>query len=139
MVNRVLVDTSFLVALNNPRDRNYSVTRQFAADSKYLYLIPDVVLTEAAYLLKKAGGLPLVLRFLDRLSNLNPALIAVQDQDLKRARDIMAHYAEANLDFVDCCLMALSERLSIVTVCTFDHRDFVILQPKHTPYLTLLP
>lgn len=110
MVNRVLVDTSFLVALNNPRDRNYAVTRQFAADSKYLYLIPDVVLTETAYLLKKAGGLPLVMRFLDRLNNLNPALVAVQNQDLKRTREIMAQYTAANLDFVDCCLMALSER-----------------------------
>ena len=59
--------------------------------------------------------------------------------DLQRARAIMAAYPEADLDFVDCCLMALSERLKITQICTFDRRDFSIFRPQHCDYLELLP
>jgi len=51
----------------------------------------------------------------------------------------MQQYASANLDFVDCCIMALSERLNIVQVGTLDRRDFSIFRPKHVDYLEILP
>jgi predicted nucleic acid-binding protein len=51
----------------------------------------------------------------------------------------MAIYASARLDFVDCCLMALSERLNITQICTYDRRDFSMFRPAHCDYLTLLP
>jgi hypothetical protein len=35
--------------------------------------------------------------------------------------------------------MALSERLQITQVCTFDRRDFSIFRPTHYDYLELLP
>ncbi len=59
--------------------------------------------------------------------------------DLRRARQIMQQYEKADLDFVDCCIMALSERLKITSVYTFDRRDFVIFRPTHVDYLELLP
>jgi len=48
-------------------------------------------------------------------------------------------YADARLDFVDCCIMALTERLDIRRVATFDRRDFSIFRPNHGDYLELLP
>lgn len=51
----------------------------------------------------------------------------------------MRKYRDAELDFVDCCLTALAERLNITRICTFDRRDFSIIRPKHTDYLELLP
>ncbi len=48
-------------------------------------------------------------------------------------------YPGAKLDFVDCCIMAMSERLNITRVCTFDRRDFSIFRPAHCDYLELLP
>lgn len=135
----ILVDTSFIVALNNPRDKNHAASRDFFAGKREVYLLPEVVLTEAAYLLHRAGGLPASLRFLDRLVVTSVTLQSVTLVDLKRAREIMAAYSEADLDFVNCCLMALSERLNITQVCTYDRRDFSIFRPKHCDYLELLP
>ena len=59
--------------------------------------------------------------------------------DLTRIGEIMTQYADANLDFVDCCIMTLSERLTITQICTLDHRDFSIFRPEHCNYLELLP
>ncbi|MCS7072679.1 MAG: hypothetical protein NZM00_14335 [Anaerolinea sp.] len=52
---------------------------------------------------------------------------------------LMDHYRDAELDFVDCCLTALAERLHIRHLCTFDRRDFSMIRPKHTEYLELVP
>jgi predicted nucleic acid-binding protein len=43
-------------------------------------------------------------------------------------------YISADLDFVDCCLTAIAERLNITQICTFDRRDFSIIRPKHVHY-----
>src|SRR5258708_31536520 len=118
MMVTILLDTSFVVALNTPKDKNHAVARDFFAGQRNIYLLPEVVLTEAAYLLGKAGGLPASLRFLDRLVVSSATLQSVTLPDLKRARNIMAAYPNARLDFLDCCLIALSERLNITQVCT---------------------
>lgn len=135
----ILLDTSFIVALNNPQDRKHAAARNFFSGQHNVYLLPEVVLTEAAFLLGKAGGLPASLRFLDRLVAVSAVLQSISLPDLKRARDIMAAYPESRLDFVDCCLMALSERLNITQICTYDRRDFSIFRPQHCDYLELLP
>jgi predicted nucleic acid-binding protein len=135
----ILLDTSFVVALNNPKDKNHVAARDCFSGQRNVYLLPEVVLTEAAFLLGKAGGLPASLRFLDRLVATSAVLQSVTLADLKRARAIMAAYPDARLDFVDCCLMALSEHLNITQVCTYDRRDFSMFRPAHCDYLELLP
>jgi len=59
--------------------------------------------------------------------------------DVERAHEIMKTYPDAKFDLVDTGIMALSERLQITKVCTFDRRDFSIFRPKHCDYLELLP
>lgn len=66
-------------------------------------------------------------------------LIPLDNVDLIRARDIMATYADNQFDFVDCCIMALAERLQVTKIYTFDRRDFSVFRPQHADYLELLP
>ncbi|MBZ0288526.1 MAG: PIN domain-containing protein, partial [Anaerolineae bacterium] len=63
----------------------------------------------------------------------------VTDEDFVRMITIMEQYRDAELDFADASLMAISERLNITTIYTFDRRDFGMFRPKHTDFLTLLP
>ena len=134
-----LFDTSFVVVFNNPKDSKHTRAVKFLAENRDRFLLPEVVLTEAAFLLGKAGGQPAVTGFLERLVSTQSLLQSVNLIDMNRAKEIMLAYPESRLDFVDCCLMALSERLSITRVCTFDRRDFSIFRPKHCDYLELLP
>lgn len=137
--NKVLVDSSFLIALY---DRNADEHEEVTETGKIYrgqLLIPQVVLTEVVYLLKREMGLPGAFAFLEEFTNSKPDLQDITVEDLVRVKEIMQRYGSSNLDFVDCCIMALSERLLITQVCTLDHRDFSIFRPSHCEYLEILP
>jgi hypothetical protein len=102
-------------------------------------IIPDVVLGETLYLVKARIGMQGVIKCLDGLIAAQIHLEPITLIDLQRVRDITASYVSANFDFVDCCIMAMSERLKIDQVYTFDRRDFSIFRPNHVPYLRLMP
>jgi hypothetical protein len=140
MKTKVLLDSSFTAALNNPKDEHHQAAVHYlTTNSQVLLLMPEITLPEVGFLLKRAGGSLAVLRFMDRLVTTNTVLQSVTLADIRRAREIKAAYPKADFDIVDCCLMALSERLNIRHVCTYDRRDFAIFRPAHCPYLELLP
>ena len=135
----VLVDSSFLYVLYNPQEPKHSPSFSFVEASSFHWIIPDVVLTEVAYLFKRFGGERAVVTFLEILEKSRPHLEPVAIADLSRTREIIASYPGARLDFVDATIMALSERMNITKVCTFDRRDFPIFRPRHCVALELLP
>lgn len=65
-------------------------------------------MTEVTYLLRKLIGYQSVPPFIDRLVGTEFELQTLTHADLRRVREIMAQYADSELDFVDCCPMALS-------------------------------
>jgi predicted nucleic acid-binding protein len=138
-LNRILVDSSYLYALFDEKNKYHLKAAEIANLYHLSFVIPQVVLTEAAYLFNRTGGIPAVLQFLDRLITTRLNLEDVLISDLPRVREIMNLYSDTKLDFVDCCIMALSERMKITQVCTFDRRDFSIFRPSHCDYLELLP
>jgi predicted nucleic acid-binding protein len=139
MTNPLLIDSSFLFELSNTGSPKHRLAVNFLNQNRQPRVIPDVVLTETCYLLKVRISQRAVENFLDSLESPNIQLEAITKPDVKRARQVMAQYESANLDFVDCCIVAIAERLNIVQVCTFDRRDFNIFRPIHCDYLELLP
>ncbi len=139
MMTAILLDSSYMVALYDSRDKYHRAAINFANESDDITLLPEVALTEIAFLLRRNGGNLALQFFLEDLQEEETTLESLNLIDIKRARQISIEYASANFDFVDCCLMALSERLNITRVCTFDRRDFSIFHPKHCEYLELLP
>lgn len=135
----VLIDSSFLFAINSPTDKNRARALQVAQANIRRLVIPDIVLAETAHMLRYRIGQAAVQNFLEVLISSTMELEAITKPDLKRARQIMATYASADFDLADCCIMAQTERLGITHVCTFDERDFRQFRPQHADYLTLLP
>ena len=136
----VLVDSGFLYSLYAENDEHHYEALLVTQLIEGRMLIPQVTLGEAAFLFRRErNGLRLSAEFMRILSRDEPVMIDVTTTDLNRAAEIMLEYEEAKFDFVDCCLMALSERLNITMVCTFDERDFGIFRPKHAERLELLP
>jgi predicted nucleic acid-binding protein len=138
-LNKILVDSSFLIALYDTASGKYETILEISQLFRGQFLIPQVVLTEVVYILKRETGVKGALAFLDSFTQSRPDLQDVTVEDLQRVQQIMRQYADAKLDFVDCCIMALSERLNITQVCTLDQRDFSIFRPKHCDYLEILP
>jgi predicted nucleic acid-binding protein len=138
--NRILIDSSFLFALYNRSDEDYKIAQAFAAkQTNMIFIVPDVTLPEVTFLFNRHGKIPAVINFLQSFAAAQPHLEPIQVSDIERAYDIMTKYADSKFDFVDCCIMALAERLDITQICTFDHRDFSIFRPSHCDHLQLLP
>jgi predicted nucleic acid-binding protein len=136
---RILVDSSFLIALYDKSADEYAETTEIAELYQAQFLVPQVVLTEVIHILKRETGIQGAVQFLDEFSNSRPFLQEITVTDLRRVREIMQQYADVRIDFVDSCILALAERLKITQVCTFDRRDFSILKPKHVRNLEILP
>jgi len=138
MADRYLVDSSFLYALFDHSDKNHEAVINSIRPEDALF-IPEVTLTEVAFLFRRSGGVSAAADFLDNLMEADPLIVGLQRQDFTRAAAIMRHYNTAQFDFVDCCVMALSERLDLTKICTFDRRDFSIFRPNHSDWLELVP
>src|SRR5687768_16750949 len=128
---KALADSNYLYALSDRSDGWHDRATQFAARNTNIeVVVPDVVLTEVCYLLKKRGGLDAMTSFLAALSSLQLPLQNLEYGDIKRAREVLLQYTNLKkLDFVECCIVALAERLNITRLCTFDERDFRVIRP----------
>lgn len=135
----VLIDTGFFFALLDSSDKNHAAADTLMRTSVEEKILLSAVLPEAAYLIGSRLGYPTAIRFVKILSDAPLRFEWVSQADLARVAEIMETYAEARLDFVDCTLMAVAERLNITHIWTFDRRDFSMVRPSHAPYFELFP
>lgn len=134
-----IADSSFLFALFNTRDPWHRDAESFVAQNTETLLIPNVVLPEVCYLITRDFGHRGIGTFLEYFMQLDAPLQPILLSDVDRVREIVTTYADAELDIVDCCIMAIAERLNVTTIATFDRRDFSIFRPRHCEFLELLP
>ena len=135
----ILVDSSFLYSLMDKSDSNGQLARDFVGTNREPFIVPGVTLFEVTHVLRHRIGQHAVTSFLRLILELQIPLGPILISDAAQALTIMEQYPDARLDFVDCCIMALSERLNVTQICTFDRRDFMIFRPSHCDYLELLP
>ncbi|MCI5120923.1 MAG: PIN domain-containing protein [Candidatus Electrothrix sp. AUS4] len=134
-----LLDTSFLLAMTNVKDRNHARVLSTAERIDGQLVLPVTVLPEVSYLIGSRLGHKTMRQFLHRIADSDVTLEKVTITDLKRVADILDKYADSQLDFVDATLVALAERLNITRVLTLDRRDFSIIRPAHCSYFEILP
>jgi len=135
----MLIDTSFLYSVYNADDQYHARSLALIENRQSSSLIPQVVLPEVGFLFLRDGGHSAMLRFMEAFVSSKARLVAITHDDWQRATDIGKQYANAEFDIVDCCIMALSERMDIRQIATYDRRDFSIFRPKHCDYFELLP
>jgi predicted nucleic acid-binding protein len=116
-----LLDTGFLLAVIDADDSLHAACAA-ALESETNPLLPDVVLPELAYLILRELGYPTLTSFLRAIAA--GELVQAQSipQDLARAADLLEKYADNRVDFVDCAIVAMAERLNLTKVLTVDRR-----------------
>jgi len=135
----VLIDTSFLLAALLTKDAHHVQARKARQTLKDKQIIPVTVLQEVFQLLVVRLSYRQAIQAYDTFRSSAFVIEWLTDADLARMSEIMEQYADAQLDFTDTSIMALSERLNITQVYTFDRRDFSLFRPRHTNHLQLLP
>jgi hypothetical protein len=66
-------------------------------------------------------------------------LVDLVDSDLRRMSGLVRQYADLRLGGTDASVVAICERLGIVTVATVNLRDFATVWPHHVPAFITVP
>lgn len=137
----VLIDTSLLLAAMFNKDTHHAEGRwaMQALKGEAVRLMPSPVVYELFYMMTTRTTYERAVGVFEMLQTSAFEVVRLTDDDLQRMAQIMNQYADAQFDLPDVAIMALSERLNIKQVYTFDRRDFSIFRPSHCPALELLP
>lgn len=133
-----LLDTGFVLALLSANDPLHEGCKAVMAGERSP-LLPTPVLPELAYMTIRNLGHSAYVSFLRFALAGQPKLVFASSADFARAADIMEKYADSRIDFVDCVITAMAERLNISRILTVDQRHFRLLRPSHTPTFDILP
>jgi predicted nucleic acid-binding protein len=102
-------------------------------------VVPAPVLVEIDHLLSSytSGG-----SFGAVLDQIRTGALVIEDliaRDYERVDDLLRTYADLEVGFVDCAVLAVVERLGEPKLATLDHRHFGVMRPRHVEALQLLP
>lgn len=102
-------------------------------------VVPVSVVIETSFLIERHLGPAAESAF---LGSLVPAGLAVEQldaADLVRMAELPAQYADLPLGAVDASVVAVAERLGVITLLTIDRRHFSVVRPRHADAFSLLP
>lgn len=133
-----LLDTGFLLAVIDADDNLHS-SCVAALHSESHPVLPDVVLPELSYLILRELGHSVLATFLRAVAAGELLQASSVPEDLVRAADLLEKYADNKIDFVDCAIVAMAERMDVSKILTVDRRHFTIFRPKHREYFEIAP
>jgi len=135
----ILVDTGPLYAAADKSDDWHLRTVRFLENSRDDFLIPVTVLPEATYLLAAHLGPEAERKLVQSIVNGEMLVEELTIEDLRRTLELLRHYEDAQIGFVDATVVAMAERLKIRRILTTDRRDFTLMRPRHCKQFELFP
>ena len=102
-------------------------------------VVPQLVVTEVAYLLETRLGVDAEVRFIGDLAAGNLICDPVQPGDWIRVAELVAEYGDLPLGTVDASVVATAERLGVGELATLDRKHFTVVRPIHVPAFEILP
>jgi predicted nucleic acid-binding protein len=119
-VERVLVDTGFLVALGRSRDPLHGEAKAWIETCTLPLATVSAVVVETCHFLRLEARRAL----LDWLANDGPSVIEVPPEAYPDLSRTMERYRERDIDFADAALVWLAERTGHRAILTVDDADF---------------
>lgn len=135
----VLLDSGFLFASLNSLEAEHKATIRVLEDIREPIVLPVPAITEVAYLLARDISNEAAADFIASLASTELTLEVPHQEDYSRSAEILRHYSDARLDFVDALIVAIAERRNINRLLTLDRRDFQLIRPKHCVSFELFP
>jgi predicted nucleic acid-binding protein len=135
----LVLDTGPIVALVVRDDPDHERCASLVRTIGESLIVPDVVLVEVDYWLRKLGGPSAWHTFTDDIVAGAYRVHHADDHEIARAAELEVTYQSLGLGLVDAAVVAACERLGETKVATLDRRDFSVVRPKHCETLTILP
>jgi predicted nucleic acid-binding protein len=137
-VKSVVVDSGFLIALFDERDRLHARCRGFLKGYRGRFLTTEAVLTETMALLSSRQQA----RCLEWLADASQAGLLQVDRepiDFRAIEKLTRKYADQPMDFADASVVLLARRSGVREILTSDRRDFAVYRfAAQTRFVDLL-
>jgi uncharacterized protein len=127
-MSTIILDTGGLLTLLDASTKEHARTLQIASQF-HDWLISSAILAEVDYMLMSRVGSHASMKFLQGLADGDYIIETYLPQDIRYALEKSKKYKTLALGLADCAVMALSERLHIPTILTFDNH-FNIVKPS---------
>lgn len=134
----VIVDTSALLAFFDASEPDHGAVSEVFAAADALVVSPYVV-AELDYLVATRHGMDSELAVLDELAGGAWDLAAFGEEELRRARGVIASYKDQEIGVADASSVVLAERYRTRTIASLDHRHFDVLRSLDGGYFEVLP
>lgn len=131
----VLVDSGFIVALLDRRDRRHSECAAAIRSVDRPFVTCEAVISESCYLLRRVPGASLAV-----LANVEEGRFEIPfcfAGVISTIRAIMHKYRDVPADFADACLIYMADELDTGDILTLDS-DFVSYRWRRTRPFELL-
>jgi uncharacterized protein len=134
-----LLDSGFLYGFIDEADEHHEAVSAIFGKIREPIILPVPTITEIAYFVSKNLGVGALANFLDEISETDFILETPTAEDYQRAAEILRKYNDANIDFVDACIVSIAERLNVTKILTVDRRHFGAFKPRHCEAFEILP
>jgi predicted nucleic acid-binding protein len=137
MAKRVVVDAGPLVAILRKDDQHHEACRAVSSQIQPPLITTWLVVTEAAWLLRKVpGGVDRLLNLLESgLVNCPP----IDETFVPWVREFLRRYADLEPQIADASLVFAADLLDTEAIFTLDRRDFRVFRNRHGKPFELLP
>lgn len=130
MILAIQVRSSPLRSRVNRRITSWS-NRSPVCGSRGDLLVPSTVLAEVGYFLDRFGNALAEASFVESVAAGDFVLTELDSDDVSRMAALTRQYADMRLGTTDASVIALSERLGVIEIATFDRRHFAAVRPRH--------
>jgi predicted nucleic acid-binding protein len=135
----LVVDAGPLVAAFDSRDRVHRQCVDLLETAAGPLLVPEVVLSEVAYLVGARVGAAAETKLAAALRERELQAVATVPDDWRRVAELVDRYLDLPLGLVDATVVAIAERLSVSRLATLDRRHFSVVRPRHVEGFELVP
>ena len=119
-MDRILVDTGFLVALGRARDPLHTAAKAWLEGCTTPLATVTAVVVETCHFLRLDSRRAL----LDWLADGGPSVVEVPPEAFPELSATMERYKERDVDFADAALVWLAEQTGHRSILTVDESDF---------------
>ncbi len=135
----LVLDTGVIFAALNADDPAHAACRQLVEGAEETRLVPDPVLVEVDYLLRKTTQPGTWLAFCQEIERGAFALFPMTPPLVLEAARVQTKYGDLPLGFVDAAVFATCVALGETKVAMLDRRHFSVLRTSEGSALDLLP
>lgn len=133
------LDTNVIIAAADTDEPHHPACAELLRRHRGELVVPTPVVVESSWLIEDRLGPGAEAKFLRSVTSGVLRRLDLTEDDWERVTTLVETYADLGLGLVDASVIAVAERLGATAIATLNHRDFMVVRPRHVAAFELVP